>query len=285
MSFTVVINCYNSEQYLRATLSSVKKQSYTEFRLIFVNNHSTDSSVDIFHEAQIPNSVLLDTPEFLNLYDARNFALQYVDTEFIAFLDADDLWSTNYLEEMHRQHYTNPLVNAIQSRVCSFGVNRTNKCLTTKLQHLQYITPDYYSSNPFTALSGTTFKAHIFQQYQFPRKTDFIGDLDLILNMAAKKEISYIDTCITYYRIHPGGLTSSRLDQWSEELGTWLSTNHTYYPASTIAHLKQSCNYIEMRSKLPMNPISLFRDSISSKLLTSQVLKLQIRNLYHMLLS
>ena len=54
MLISVIINCYNGEKYLKETLNSIKKQSYSNFELIFWDNKSTDNSKNIFLEYNDP---------------------------------------------------------------------------------------------------------------------------------------------------------------------------------------------------------------------------------------
>ena len=49
---SIIINCYNSEKYLRETLNSVLNQTYKKWELIFYDNQSTDKSVKIFKSFQ-----------------------------------------------------------------------------------------------------------------------------------------------------------------------------------------------------------------------------------------
>lgn len=97
---TVLMNCYNSEKFLKEALTSVVEQSYANWQLLFVDNHSTDSSSKILEEF-LPDSriVYLKTPTHMDLGEAREFAMDYCGGEYLAFLDTDDRWVPHKLEE------------------------------------------------------------------------------------------------------------------------------------------------------------------------------------------
>lgn len=105
---SVVVPLYNKEKSVRATLESVLAQTYTDYEVVIVNDGSTDNSVAVCED--IINSL---TPSFDNslrifskpnggVSSARNFGVEKSRGEYVAFLDGDDLWESNYLEEALR---------------------------------------------------------------------------------------------------------------------------------------------------------------------------------------
>ncbi len=97
---SIVIPLYNKEKYIVDTLQSVVKQSYKEFEVIVVDDGSTDNSI----EKIMP---FLDDPRFKlveqkngGVSSARNLGVLKSRFEYIAFLDADDLWMPDYLLKM-----------------------------------------------------------------------------------------------------------------------------------------------------------------------------------------
>lgn len=93
---SVIINCYNGEEYLEETLESLKAQTYTDYELVFWDNCSTDRSPEI---AKTFDERLryFRGETLIPLGEARNMALQQTRGEYVAFLDSDDLWEPNKL--------------------------------------------------------------------------------------------------------------------------------------------------------------------------------------------
>jgi glycosyltransferase involved in cell wall biosynthesis len=96
---SVVIPAYNVSPYIGETLATVFAQSFTDFEVIIVNDGSPDT--EEFEQAIQPYSarIVYLKQENRGASAARNTGVGAARGELIAFLDADDLWSPNYLEE------------------------------------------------------------------------------------------------------------------------------------------------------------------------------------------
>ena len=97
---SVVINCFNGEKYLKEAVDSVINQTYKNWEIIFWDNQSTDKSAEIFKSYQDKRlKYYLATSHTKILYEARNNALKKTNGDFIAFLDVDDWWLPDKLEQ------------------------------------------------------------------------------------------------------------------------------------------------------------------------------------------
>ena len=94
---SVIINCHNSEKYLEETLKSVVTQTYKKWELIFYDNKSTDNSFKIFKSFKEKRFRYFKSKRFKKLGEARKDALLKARGDYIAFLDADDIWKKNKL--------------------------------------------------------------------------------------------------------------------------------------------------------------------------------------------
>lgn len=96
---SVLMNGYNSEQFLEATLQSLIAQTYDGWQLVFVDNHSTDSTCEIVHKyMELSDLDYRVTPQHMPLGEAREYGLSFCQGDFICFLDTDDLWKPQKLE-------------------------------------------------------------------------------------------------------------------------------------------------------------------------------------------
>lgn len=96
---SIIIPMYNAEKYIEETIKSVMVQTYQNWEIIVVSNASTDKSVELIallHDARI-QVVELDINSG-GPAKPRNIGLQHAQGEYIAFLDADDLWTKDKLE-------------------------------------------------------------------------------------------------------------------------------------------------------------------------------------------
>src|SRR6185295_3370263 len=98
-AISVVIPAYNVAPFINETLESVFAQTFTDYEVIVVNDGSPDT--DDFEAVIKPHlgRIRYLRQENRGASVARNTGLQSARGEFVAFLDADDLWLPNYLEE------------------------------------------------------------------------------------------------------------------------------------------------------------------------------------------
>jgi len=110
MKFSIIIPVYNTEKYIRKCLESLKKQTYTNFEVIIINDGSTDNSQSIINEFLIDNRFNCYIKKNGGLSDARNYGLNYVTGDYICFLDSDDYYDENLLNELNKIDYNYDMI-------------------------------------------------------------------------------------------------------------------------------------------------------------------------------
>jgi glycosyltransferase involved in cell wall biosynthesis len=104
MSISVVIPAHNAQRYLPDTLESVFAQTLPPLEVIVVDDGSTDQTSAI--AAQF--GVRLESQNHAGAAQARNRGIATATGEFVAFLDADDLWLPEKLATQHAHLLANP---------------------------------------------------------------------------------------------------------------------------------------------------------------------------------
>lgn len=97
---SVVIPLYNKEGQIAETLRSVLQQSFQDFEVVIVNDGSTDGSVAAAESVQ-DERIRIIHQDNAGVSAARNRGIEESRYEFIAFLDADDRWKTDYLQTLY----------------------------------------------------------------------------------------------------------------------------------------------------------------------------------------
>ena len=95
---SIIINCYNGEEFLKETLDSIINQTYKNWEVIFYDNRSTDNSYNIFNSYKDSRFNYYQAKTHTGLGRARINAIKLAKGEYLAFLDCDDLWLYNKLE-------------------------------------------------------------------------------------------------------------------------------------------------------------------------------------------
>lgn len=97
---TVIMPVYNCERYIESAIRSVIDQTYDNWKLIVVNDGSTDCTCSIVERISSEDHrvVLVHNVEEKGAAGARNFGLSLIEGEYVAFLDSDDIWDCNKLK-------------------------------------------------------------------------------------------------------------------------------------------------------------------------------------------
>lgn len=103
---SIIIPAYNCADYLAKTVESVQNQQYLFWELVIVNDGSTDKTLEVIEKLIESDSRirLLKQPNGRQ-GKARNNGIKQAKGEWIAFLDADDIWPANKLSFQLRKHW------------------------------------------------------------------------------------------------------------------------------------------------------------------------------------
>lgn len=98
---TVILPVYNSQRYLNRTISSVLQQTLEDFELLAIDDGSVDGSVALLQRwAQKDSRVhVICNPVNQGVAAVRNQGIALAQGQYIAFLDSDDTWHSNKLEQ------------------------------------------------------------------------------------------------------------------------------------------------------------------------------------------
>ena len=186
LKVSIIMNCYNGEQYLKEALESIMKQTYKNWELIFWDNQSTDKSASIFKSYTDSRFKYYYAPIHTGLGDARKKAIKKTTGKWIAFLDVDDIWLPDKLSEQIKiiNRYKHDNIGLIYGKTYILEMNGKNK---------KYFIYQSYDRK--------LFEGHIFKDLLF--KGDFIPFLTAIVNKKAYEEVggfsSYLKFAPDYY--------------------------------------------------------------------------------------
>ncbi len=102
-SFSVIVPLYNKRSYIRRAVGSVLSQTITDFELIVVDDGSTDGSIDALSDIADSRMLVIRQKNMGGAGgQARNSGMAQARGTWFAFLDGDDMWLPNHLEEINR---------------------------------------------------------------------------------------------------------------------------------------------------------------------------------------
>lgn len=210
---SVIIPAYNAEKYLAETIRSVLDQSYSDFEVIVVDDGSSDGTLGVARGFEPKVKALSKSNG--GPASARNLAIRHSQGEYLAFLDSDDLWVEDKLEEQVAVLDANPKVGLVYGEALMFAGNAGEQKVEGKIG---------FTSDP-------SFRLLLFGDY-IPNSTvmirracvDIIGllnesreligveDYEYWMRMARHFPMIGIPRPLAYYRIREGNLMGDGRD-------------------------------------------------------------------------
>ena len=96
---SVIIPCYNHQNYVEKSLKSVFDQTYKNIEIIVIDDGSKDNSVNILKELQKNNHFILECQENMGVCKTLNKAISMSKGKYIAILASDDYWDLPKIEK------------------------------------------------------------------------------------------------------------------------------------------------------------------------------------------
>ena len=114
MKVTVITPVYNGERFIRDAIESVLKQTYQDWQYIVIDDGSSDSTPDILRKFSDPRIEIVHQKN-MGEAEARNTGLKHAKGDYIAFLDADDLYMPDALENLTKFLNGHPEYDSVYS--------------------------------------------------------------------------------------------------------------------------------------------------------------------------
>lgn len=106
--FTVVIPLYNREMYIAKAIRSVIRQTYKSWKILIINDASTDRSASIASAFTVEPVRLINFKTNVGISKVMNMALKHVTTRYLVQLDSDDWLEPNALEVLAKACAAHP---------------------------------------------------------------------------------------------------------------------------------------------------------------------------------
>lgn len=209
---TVVMPAYNSSEYLRESIESVLAQTFKNFELLVIDDGSYDDTAAIVHSyIKQDNRVKLISQTNQGVSATRNRGINLSKSEYIAFIDADDTWFPDKLNNHLQSFKSNANLGISFAKVVFLNSNsKLAGVATTRLNKLQ---PQHFLyENPTITVSNLVVKREVFQCIgDFDTSMSYAEDLDFLLRVITSKkwQIKGLNKILMAYRTCTSGLSSN----------------------------------------------------------------------------
>ena len=223
---SILMNCYNGENYIKEAIQSVLDQEYNNWELVIWDNKSTDDSAKIIKSFQNIDSRIKYylSPDHENLGIGRANAWPFLNGKYLAILDTDDLFKANKLSEQ---------VKSLENSDYGISISNTEFFKKNKKFFLYKSPPPtnngvsklidkYYISLESVLISLEKTKKY---NISFDKNFSHISDFDLIIRLCNKVKITYVNKVLSSWRIHEESQTWLQQEKFYIELIKWCLKN------------------------------------------------------------
>lgn len=204
--FSIIIPAYNRAELLPETLISIKNQSFQEWECIVVDDGSTDQTKEVIEEESKKDARIRYIYQTnAERSAARNNGAKNALGDFLCFLDSDDCFASNYLDELYQ---------AIKKDNFQEALYVTNFFIWDGVKSEEMVTPpisnpvaDWLFHYPVSPSRACVHK-NCVKKHQFREDIVIVEDTVLWVSIANEFRVKQIEKPMVYYRVHEGNSVS-----------------------------------------------------------------------------
>lgn len=239
---SVVLNCYNEEEYVSEAIESILNQSAIDqiSEIIVVDDGSQDDTPNILSSyAQSNKKIKIITQNNYGLACARNTGVKHSCSPWVAFLDGDDVWGTTKIEQQLKKIEENPEADLIYGDSFSF----TERSSTLKRTH-SFADLGKHQTHYYFLLGGAIVpssvilrKSCFYNSGGFDERFLNCQDTELWLRLLPCCNFLYLSEPIFYRRLHNSSISSNAVRKIKYQL---ILCNVAPEKNKELAYLKKS---------------------------------------------
>lgn len=243
---SITLVAYNAEETIKKTLESISSQQYVNFEIIFVNDASTDKTLEIMQDFKesypsIPCTVLTNASN-LGITKSRNKALSYAKGSFIAVIDSDDAWTSPLKLKTQLDFLkSNPDFCVVGTQMSVIDKNHKVLKTTSYPQKDEDIRKSFLIKNQFCHSSVLVRKT---VSATYDESLYIWEDYDLILKLGQEHKFANLPNVMVNYLYHKRNLSlAKKLKLISTELKI-IKRYKDKYPSYATGVFKRVIKYI-----------------------------------------
>ena len=228
---SIIMNCYNGQEFLKESLDSVIKQTYKNWELIFYDNCSTDKSKKIFfdYKKKNKNFKYFKSKKKEQLGIARYNALKKINGSFFLFFDCDDYLSPEKIRKQIK--FFKKKTSAVYSNSLFFSRFRKRKIYNNN-EKIKKLTFYKLIENYNLSLDTVIFKTKQVKKlsHVLDKRFNLIHDLDLLIRLSKVSEINYCPFVLSHWRVHNTSSSNNAFKKFAYEKKIFEKKIMNIYP-------------------------------------------------------
>ena len=221
---SIIMNCFNGEKYLEESIRSAINQTYTNWEIIFWDNLSQDNSKDIFMSFKDSRLFYYQAEKHTPLYEARNMAINKANGSILAFLDVDDYWKENKLEEQVPLFEDSSVGFACSNYKVQHDLKNKSWVVFKKDIPSGFVTDNLLASY-FIGLLTLMIRKEAYDslEYGFDPLFNIMGDLDMTIRLSMEWKLGTSQKVLAVCRKHGNNALVQERDKHISELEYWIN--------------------------------------------------------------
>jgi glycosyltransferase involved in cell wall biosynthesis len=201
--FSVIIPTRNRSKLLKESINSVLSQTFKDFEVIAVDDHSIDDTEDVVNSFQDPRVKYIINDRKSGGAGARNAGIFKAKGNWVAFLDDDDVWLPQKLElKFWKIKELDELVGLIYAGFARYDFDNKKVISIYMPQEEGWIQKDLLYKNCIGTLSTVAIRRDLLKKVGgLDERFEALQDRELYVRIAALTKVAFIKQVLVYYRL------------------------------------------------------------------------------------
>ncbi|VDG72429.1 family 2 glycosyl transferase [Clostridium carnis] len=247
---SVIIVVYNGEKYIKEAIDSVLNQTYKDIEVIVVDDGSTDNTREIVKEYE---KIIYMYQENKGEGSARNLGIEVSKGEYLAFLDADDLYAPDKIEKQLKILLENEEVDVVYNDL---------QVVDENLNYLNILKSEGVYDNREDLLANIIYRQIIqgpicmmmrkkcIANIKWSENLIYTVDYEYVIKLAFNHNFKYLEEPLYIYRRHGNNLSNRHKATIEEEIKIIRNLGN-----DTILKIIDKSHFNEVEKKLLLSKI------------------------------
>lgn len=204
---TVIVPTYNCEKYIKETIESILKQTYSNFEILVIDDCSTDSTLDVINSLNDKRITVLVNEKQSGAAFSRNRGISNARGKYIAFLDGDDIWRKTKLEDQ---------VSFMETNGYSFSctnydeIDENSNPLGVVVSGPKVVSHKSFIKSDYIGCLTVMYKKDIYPDLSIPNTIYKRNDYALWIKISEKANCYRLNKVLASYRKTSSSLSSGK---------------------------------------------------------------------------
>ena len=215
IELSIIVPVYNVEKYIGECLDSILKIKNINYEVLVINDGSPDNSQKIIDEYCKKDSRIKSfIKENGGLSSARNYGLERAKGEYIWFIDSDDFINSDEFEKFYKKLDKN--LDILIGDYFSLTKKELRKGIGNYENDVVFLGKEFLKKNGDSFLKRSYVWTNLYKN-NFLKENNLYFEKGIVIEdqlftiqcFLKAKKIKFVDSCIYYYRIREGSITTS----------------------------------------------------------------------------